>query len=75
MVKEKDNYEVQLICNYFLHENKIDVIYMDFKKAFDSVLHNALLSKLQEMDISDKLWIWLKTYLFNNSSTVCKNWK
>ena len=36
---------------------------MDFKKAFDSVSHNALLSKLQALGISGKLWSWLETYL------------
>ena len=36
---------------------------MDFKKAFDSVSHNALLSKLQALGISGKLWTWLETYL------------
>ena len=43
--------------------NEVDVIYMDFKKAFDSVSHNALLSKLQALGISGKLWTWLETYL------------
>ena len=32
-------------------KNKVDVIYMDFKKAFDFISHNALLSKLQAMGI------------------------
>ena len=32
---------------------------MDFKKAFDYVLHDALLSKLHAMGISGKLWTWL----------------
>ena len=36
---------------------------MDFKKAFDSVFHNALLSKLHAISISGKLWTWLETYL------------
>ena len=44
-------------------KNEVDVIYMDFKKAFDSVSHNALLSKLHTLGISGKLWTWLETYL------------
>ena len=44
-------------------KNEVDVIYMDFKKAFDSVSHNALLSKLRTLGISGKLWTWLETYL------------
>ena len=45
------------------NRNEVDVIYLDFKKAFDSVSHNALLSKLQALGISGKLWTWLETYL------------
>ena len=45
------------------NKNDVDVIYMDFKKAFDSVSHNALLSKLQALGISGRLWAWLETYL------------
>ena len=36
---------------------------MDFKKAFDSVSHNALLSKLQALGIAGNLYNWLNTYL------------
>ena len=45
------------------NKNEVDVIYMDFKKAFDLVSHNALLSKLQALGISGRLWFWLETYL------------
>ena len=44
-------------------KNEVDVIYKDFKKAFDSVSHNALLSKLNTSGISGKLQTWLETYL------------
>ena len=40
-----------------------DVIYMDFRKAFDSVSHNGLLIKLKILGITGKLWLWLQTYL------------
>ena len=37
-----------------------DIIYFDFKKAFDSVSHNKLLTKLRAYGISGDLfdWIW-----------------
>jgi len=38
---------------------EVDVIYMDFRKAFDSVSHNGLLLKLKSFGITGKLWSWL----------------
>ena len=45
-------------------ENKIcsDVVYLDFRKAFDSVDHNILLSKLQSMGIVGQLLNWFVAY-------------
>ena len=40
-----------------------DVIYMDFRKAFDSASHNGLLIKLKTLGITGKPWLWLQTYL------------
>ena len=41
-----------------------DVLYLDFKKAFDSVSHlNELLHKLWHFGITDNLWLWIKVYL------------
>ena len=51
------------LLNGINNKNEVDVIYMDFKKAFDSVSHSALLSKLQALGISGRLWFWLETYL------------
>ena len=42
---------------------EIDVIYMDFKKAFDSVPHNQLLIKLRYMGIHGSLLSWFQYYL------------
>ena len=49
------------LLNGINNKNEVDVIYMDFKKAFDSVSHNALLSKLQALGIPGRLWFWLET--------------
>jgi len=38
----------------------IDVIYLDFKKAFDSVSHSKLLSKLWYLGIRGNLWNWFR---------------
>ena len=42
---------------------EIDVIYLDFSKAFDSVSHNKLLFKLKSYGISGSLFDWLSDYL------------
>ena len=53
-------------------ENKIcsDVVYLDFRKGFDSVDHNILLSKLQSMGIVGQLLNWFVTYLDNRRQLV-----
>lgn len=49
------------------------VIYTDFSKAFDTVDHNILLSKLKKMGIEDKLLLWLQSYLKNRQIYVTIN--
>lgn len=41
----------------------VDVIYLDFRKAFDSVPHNELLVKLWKLGITGQLWSWFQAYL------------
>jgi len=52
-------------------QEEVDVIYMDFRKAFDSVSHDGLLLKLKSVGIIGKLWSWLYTYLKYPSQCVC----
>ena len=46
-------------------KNQTDTIYLDIRKAFDTVPHNELLIKLKTMGISGNLWQWFKSYLLN----------
>ena len=41
---------------------EVDVVYMDFRKAFDSVSHERLLKKLQSIGITGKAWKWFEAY-------------
>ena len=51
----------------------IDCIYMDFMKAFDTVSHERLLSKIQSYCISDQLLGWISSFLSDRQQRVCIN--
>ena len=53
--------------------NGLDVLYLDISKAFDSVTHHILLTKLHKCGISGRLLKWLLAYLTNPSQCVCIN--
>ena len=48
----------------------IDVIYLDFQKAFDKVPHQRLLSKLIAYGIQDKVFDWIENYLSSRKQRV-----
>ena len=50
-----------------------DVIYLDFRKAFDSVPHNELLMKLWTIGISGNCWYWIQEYLYGRTQQVSIN--
>lgn len=59
-----------LTCHYeiikgYERGNASDMVFLDFKKAFDSVPHNELLYKLWRMGITGSLWKWFRAYLSN----------
>ena len=51
-----------------LDEGKpVDVIYLDFQKAFDKVPHRRLLKKLEYHGITNKITTWIKSWLSNRT--------
>ena len=48
----------------------IDVIYMDFAKAFDKVPHQRLLNKLTAYGIEGKLLNWIANFLYGRCQRV-----
>ncbi|XP_047122947.1 uncharacterized protein LOC124806251 [Hydra vulgaris] len=48
----------------------IDIIFLDFTKAFDKVLHQRMLYKLKMYGIECNLLKWIKAFLLNMSQRV-----
>ena len=53
----------------------VDVVYLDFSKAFDKVDHNILLHKLDNLGIKGKTLKWIQQFLTNRSQRVMVNGK
>ena len=67
------NYLLQWICGQNLLKtavHAVDVIYFDFTKAFDSVPHTHLLTKLESYGLTEKLLGWLRNYLVGRRQKV-----
>lgn len=53
--------------------NYVACIFLDIRKAFDSVDHDILLSKLQSLKFSDKQVSWFRSYLDQRTQLVSVN--
>ena len=53
----------------------VDVIYLDFAKAFDKVPHKRLLNKIKSHGISGDIFRWISTWLENRQQRVSVNGK
>ena len=51
----------------------VDVVYLDFAKAFDKVDHNILLHKLKHLNINGKTLQWIKSFLEGRLQRVIVN--
>ena len=51
-------------------KSSVDMIYLDYAKAFDKVDHGVLLNKLKNLDICGKLGEWLHSFLTNRRQHV-----
>ena len=48
----------------------VDIIYLDFRKAFDSVPHSRLLMKMKSYGIVGNIYKWIKDFLSNRIQRV-----
>ncbi|MEM6738267.1 MAG: reverse transcriptase family protein, partial [Bacteroidota bacterium] len=62
-----------LILNLLNKETNVDVIYLDFSKAFDKVDHSIVLSKFKRLGITGKIYNWIKSFLRDRQQTVMVN--
>ena len=51
--------------------DNVDVIYLDFAKAFDKVPHRRLMLKLRAHGIGGKISTWIQEWLLNRKQRVC----
>ena len=48
----------------------VDVVYLDFAKAFDKVPHQRLLRKLERYGVSERMLAWIRGWLLNRWQRV-----
>ena len=48
----------------------VDVAFLDFSKAFDSVPHRRLIQKLEDMGICGKVLRWIQSFLSGRKQRV-----
>ena len=58
------------IMNMLGKDPSVDMVYLDFAKAFDKVDHGILLHKLKDLRITGKLGVWFFHFLSNRSHFV-----
>ena len=51
----------------------LDVIYLDYKKAFDTVSHQILLQKLRRLQLGDALTKWIEQFLLGRQMRIHVN--
>ena len=52
------------IMHMINNKSTVDMIYLDFSKAFDKVDHGILLHKLRDLCITGRLGLWFFHFLF-----------
>jgi len=51
----------------------VDVVFLDFRKAFDTVSHSILLEKLAARDLGGCVLRWVKNWLDGQAQRVVVN--
>lgn len=66
------NFNNFVSCSLNKH-SQVDVAYMDFSKAFDSVDHAILIDKIKTLKLNEKLIDWIISYLHDRKYRVLLN--
>ena len=71
---------MELVSRRLDEGEPVDVVFLDFQKAFDKVPHKRLMLKLRAMGIGGKLWAWIESWLSNRRQRVviggvCSEWR
>ena len=61
------------ISNCLDSNTPVDVIYLDFSKAFDKVPISKLLAKVKSLNITGKVYEWIKAWLTDRKQRVVLN--
>ena len=56
--------------NYIDNKKNIDILYLDFSKAFDTVPHERLLNKLNAYGITNNVHKWIQSFLSDRKQRV-----
>ena len=67
------------IVNLMDEGKLVDIIYLDFQKAFDKVPHVKLMKKIRKLGISGSLGDWIENWLKDREQRViingnCSDW-
>ena len=51
----------------------VGVVFVDFRKAFDTIPHSILLRKRQSLGVAGDLWCWIRDYLSGRTQVTTIN--
>ena len=66
---------MEKVAEYIDRGDPVDVIFLDFQKAFDKVPHMRLMAKVEEMGIAGKVLDWIREWLRGRKQRVVINGK
>ena len=64
---------LEFVCGCVDSGQPVDVIYLDFQKAFDKVPHRRLLAKVKAHGIDGMILKWIENWLWNREQRVVLN--